>query len=111
MIEAVKKWLGVGGDARSTLWPATRKAHLAKEPCCRACGSKERLNVHHVEPFHVRKDLELDDRNLVTLCEAPGHNCHLVFGHLLDWKSWNTAVLADADAYRDKVRRRPYAAV
>jgi 5-methylcytosine-specific restriction enzyme A len=49
----------------------------------------------------------LDPDNLVTLCESPAHNCHLIFGHLLSWQSWNVDVFADAASFRAKVSARP----
>lgn len=92
---------------RSPRWPALRKAHLEKEPCCRACGTRKHLNVHHVVPVHVDPTQELVPENLITLCETPGSNHHLAFGHLGAWKSWNGSVRSDADWYRAKVENRP----
>lgn len=94
-------------QARSPRWPAARRAHLLKEPACRACGCRSRLNVHHIVPVHVDRSLELDPGNLITLCESPGVNHHLAFGHLGNWKSWNGSVRSDADWYRTKVEGRP----
>jgi hypothetical protein len=63
------------------------------------------LQVHHIFPFHYcrllgRPDLELDLRNLVTLCEdeagRPGENHHLLVGHLDDFQSSNLDVVRDA---------------
>lgn len=88
---------------RSAKWPAVEHAHLKKEPCCRGCGSAHDLNVHHVQPFHLYPKLELVDSNLVTLCRE----CHLVFGHFHNWSSWNVSVRADADSYRQRVKKRP----
>ena len=92
------------GESRSPKWPAVRQHHLDREPCCAACGSKDLLNVHHVRPFHTDPALELEDSNLITLCEQH----HLTFGHLMDWKSWNPDVRKDCEAYRKKVEARPY---
>jgi len=61
--------------------------------------------VHHIFPLHYcialgRPDLELDDGNLITLCEdeagKPGQNHHLLVGHLDDFESSNLAVVEDA---------------
>jgi len=91
-------------ERRSPRWESTRRAFLAKWPQCAVCGHDAphvpgALNVHHVVPFEVarrvgRGDLELDERNLITLCEK-GENHHLVVGHLGDWRSWNPEVRAD----------------
>ena len=97
----------MGGKPRSSHWPAVRAAHLLRESSCVACGGKEHLQVHHVHPYHLRAELELDPDNLITLCEHPGRNCHLWFGHLLSWSSWNAEVRADAERFGWKVRTRP----
>lgn len=95
---------------RSPKWPAVRRAHLAREPRCRACGTDQRLQVHHVRPFHLFPALELDPANLVTLCVSPSHNCHLIWGHLLDWAAYDPDVQQTADAYRARVAARKPAA-
>jgi hypothetical protein len=100
----------VSGEApRSPEWPRVERAHLQRQPHCVCCkpGTNGRagLQVHHVFPFHYcialgRPDLELDDRNLITLCEdeagKPGQNHHLLVGHLDDFESSNLAVEVDA---------------
>jgi hypothetical protein len=65
--------------------------------------------VHHVIPFHLRRDLELDPENLITLCEnkRDGVNCHLLFGHLGCFKSFNPSVRADVVTWRAKLKTRP----
>ena len=65
---------------RDPRWPAVRDAHLRKHPKCGACGGITELQVHHVEPFHLRPDLELEPSNLETLCMG-GPDCHLLLGH------------------------------
>ena len=92
---------------RSGKWPAVRKAHLAKHPACAACGGRKSLNVHHCVPFQIDPSLELVDSNLLVLCESRARNCHLVWGHLLSWQSWNSSVREDAESYRRKVEGRP----
>jgi len=94
---------------RSPHWSTVRKAHLEKFPTCAVCGGSVKVQVHHKKPFHLHPDLELDPLNLVTLCEAPGHNCHLVFGHLLNFRSFNPDVGADAPTWNDKISHRPMA--
>lgn len=95
---------------RSSKWPAVRKAHLAKFPTCAACGTKEKLEVHHIWPvsWPGGENSELDPSNLITLCEAPGRNCHLNVGHLGDYASRNPAVIVDAAWWRAKREGRPY---
>lgn len=63
------------------------------------CGSKTILEVHHIRPFHLHPELELDDQNLITLCERNGHDCHFTAGHFHNWRNWNPNVVADVDHY------------
>ncbi|MFM0141712.1 HNH endonuclease [Paraburkholderia sp. RL18-085-BIA-A] len=95
--------------ARSGHWSTVRKQHLILHPVCELCGGSEDLEVHHVRPFHLHPDLELDPSNLVTLCEAKkgGINCHLAFGHLGNFRSFNVDVRADASTWHDKIKNRP----
>jgi hypothetical protein len=92
---------------RSDKWPEVRKAHLLLFPTCAVCGTKKLLQVHHKKPFHLEPELELDPNNLITLCEDTGHNCHLVFGHLDSFESYNPDVVADAAAWNLKIASRP----
>lgn len=99
------------GTARSGHWPTVRKQHLELHPVCELCDGSEKLEVHHVQPFHLHPDLELDPNNLITLCEADkdGVNCHLLFGHLGNFKSFNKDVRADAAEWSTKIKQRPLA--
>ncbi len=82
--------------SRSSEWPKVRAAHLAIEPRCVVCGGTEFLAVHHVLPFHVHPELELDPTNLITLCEHPGHECHFIWGHYFNFQAWNPNVRSAA---------------
>lgn len=88
------------GHARSPHWPAVEKAHLAREPFCRYCGGTLLLQVHHMMPFHLDPEKELDPSNLITLCEdyKDGVECHLHIGHLGNWKTYNPSVAGTANA-------------
>lgn len=99
------------GTARSPHWPAARKQHLELHPACEVCGGTEKLEVHHIRPFHLHPELELDPTNFASLCEANkgGVNCHLHFGHLGNFKSFNVDVLADAKEWHGKIVHRPLA--
>lgn len=51
-------------------------------------------------PFHFcvnlgRPELELDERNLMTLCDETINNHHLLLGHLGDFQSYNPNVKTD----------------
>lgn len=90
---------------RSPKWSSVRKEHLNSQPICAACGRSKKLEVHHIEPVHLNPDRELDPSNLITLCDDP---CHFIFGHLLDYKSWNKDVVADCKVYLNKVKNKPH---
>jgi hypothetical protein len=112
------------GIDRSSKWEGVRKAFLKTSPYCAACkaptGWKKLLHhgkalvglkpvqVHHQVPFHLcvnlgRPDLELDPRNLISLCEA-GESHHLVLGHLNDFKSYNPNIAIDAKHFCGKTK-------
>lgn len=85
--------------ARSPHWAKVEHEHLAKNPQCLACGGVERLQVHHIQPFHLHPELELEPSNLVTLCMGE-HECHLEIGHGGDFKKYNPIVVACAMSAR-----------
>lgn len=91
---------------RSNKWAAIRAAHLILQPLCAVCNGKEKLQVHHKEPFHLKPELELNPDNLITLCEG-STNCHILFGHLKNFKSYNVNVVEDAAQWNKKLIERP----
>jgi 5-methylcytosine-specific restriction protein A len=82
------------GKKRSIHWPDVRALHLKENPTCESCGGDSKIEVHHVVPFHLDPDLELDPKNLITLCERKkyGINCHLAIGHHGNYKRVNEQV-------------------
>lgn len=97
------------GVKRSPLWNDAEKRHREQQPDCVCCATGTNMTapvqVHHIIPFHFvvllgRPDLELDPRNLMTLCEAERHksapNHHLLIGHFEDWQSFNQTAPTDA---------------
>lgn len=91
------------GCERSPQWQRVRKEHLLREPACAVCGHKGRkLQVHHIKPFHLHPQLELDPRNLITLCEVRGREHHLLLGHLNTWESYNEHIRDDAKRFYRK---------
>lgn len=109
MDKASEKKLKEQGAKRSSKWPGVRKAHLKANPTCAVCSGKKKLEVHHINPFHLHKELELDPTNFITLCEnkADGVNCHLAVGHLGSFKSFNVEVQADAAYCAKRIKTRP----
>ena len=100
----MKRYITILGDLisgkpaslRSSHWETVRKHFLKAHPACAACGIVDDLQVHHIKPFHLHPELELDTTNLVVLCENTDNNCHFVIGHHRNWKSENPNVLAEA---------------
>lgn len=96
------------GLKRSDKWPEEEQAFKKDHPTCAACDSTL-VQVHHVLPFHFcillgRPDLELDPRNLITLCEKEkgqeAQDHHLLLGHLDDFQSYNKDVRDFADIFK-----------
>jgi 5-methylcytosine-specific restriction endonuclease McrA len=95
-------------DRRSSKWPRIRNIHLKEKPKCAACGGRKKLEVHHIKPFNKYPELELEPSNLITLCESKknGVNCHLLFGHLGNYKTINPTALEDVLTWFNKITQR-----
>jgi len=89
---------------RSPKWKNIRQQHLSNNPCCTVCGSCTKPEVHHIVPVHINADKELEQDNLITLCDK---YCHFIFGHLMNWKSYNQHILSDAESFQNKLLNRP----
>lgn len=90
---------------RSARWEEVRRKHLLDNPVCVACGCSNGVQVHHLRPFHLFPELELEPSNLITLCENEvsggiDNNHHLVLGHRGNFKNNNINVLTDINDYR-----------
>jgi hypothetical protein len=98
---------------RSPHWPTIEHRWRKGHPACAACGSLVGVQVHHLAPFHLNKDLELWDcsgippgtgpvggtPNFISLCEegvGDKEHHHYVIGHSKNWKGWNPNALTDA---------------
>jgi len=74
------------------------KGLIDAHPYCSLCGNKNRavLVCHHVEPVWVNPERELDETNIIVLCEKsevlPGFSCHLSGGHLGSFRLWNPRI-------------------
>ena len=101
--------LKLGGAKRSSQWPKVRAEFLKKNPGCAICGltDKKYIQVHHRLPFSQDPSLELKEENLIVLCDAPGREHHLNFGHLGSFRSWNSEIEIDSKIWRTKIANRP----
>ena len=93
------------GQRRSSQWRKVRDDYLASNPKCAVCESTSSCQVHHIVPFNIAPDLELKERNLITLCENKkyGINCHLLVGHLGNYRRVNSSVVIDAMTWNMKI--------
>ena len=46
--------------------------------CCTKCGSKEKLNAHHIKSWHNYPELRYEVNNGITFCEK----CHIEYHKL-----------------------------
>lgn len=53
----------------------------------------------------MNPERELDPSNLITLCS---NSCHIMFGHLMDFKSYNVKIKEDCAEWTTKIVDRPY---
>jgi hypothetical protein len=95
------------GAKRSSLWPTIRDRYIKSNPKCAVCGSTKNVVAHHIIPFYINPNKELDETNLITLCEGKTLNCHLLIGHLMCWKSYNKDVVEDCRQWNRKINERP----
>jgi 5-methylcytosine-specific restriction enzyme A len=95
------------GAARSSQWGTVRDQFLEGKVCA-ICGGAEKLIAHHRLPFHSHPEYELDLENLVPLCEARryGVNCHLLFGHLGNFRRINLDLDRDIETWSARFNRK-----
>ena len=78
---------------RSKGWSTLRDDFLAENGKCFICGSRSNLEVHHIKDVSNFPELELDENNLMTLCDGSdrfeGLSCHRIFGHFGCWRRTN----------------------
>jgi len=87
---------------RSGGWHTLRCRFLEKHPECSCCGKATELEAHHVVPVHLDPSLELEESNLIALCQR----CHLVVGHLNSWFRHNKHIRDDAALLKSRHRER-----
>ena len=90
---------------RSPHWATARRLHLKSNPTCAACGDTNKLEVHHIKPFHEYPELELEPSNLISLCESRSYGiiCHLLIGHNGNYRLINPNVVEDSNTWLQKL--------
>ena len=83
---------------RSPEWSQVRKEFLKENPRCTVCDKKAK-EVHHILPFHLFPELELDVNNLMPFCRRH----HFMVGHLENWRAYNDEVKLDAQFWRERL--------
>lgn len=91
-------WIRFKLEGRSSKWGALRKNMIADKMCA-ACMKPDNLELHHITPFRLRPDLELNPINLIVLCK----HCHFTLGHFNNWDRYNPDIVGDAQIYRLKL--------
>lgn len=94
------------GVKRHPSWRRVRKEFLKNNSSCAVCGGTKKLVVHHIKPVHLFPELELVKPNLITLCQSRSHNDHFIFGHLLNWRSYNKEIIKDSSNYLKRLQER-----
>jgi hypothetical protein len=89
MIDFIKLLSPKSLPKRSAKWNSIERKYLELHPFCSSCKTTINLNVHHILPFHLFPEFELDMNNLLTLCRI----CHFLWGHGKDWKAYEPNVL------------------
>lgn len=95
------------GQKRSKHWRKAKKEYYSKHGRkCSFCGTTKKVELHHILPFHLFPDLELDEKNLIPLCDGGGkygmRSCHF-FAHLGDWKKFNPNIREDCDVWASRL--------
>lgn len=103
MLDVLDNFYYFGESPRSSKWSSARGSFMMRNTFCAACGTEEHLECHHIEPFYLFPEKELDEDNFIVLCRV----CHFLFGHLKKWSSYNTTVVEDAKWFCKKVKARP----
>ena len=95
------------GARRSSQWRRVRDDFLRGKRCA-VCGGRRSLVAHHKIPFHLAPELELEESNLMPLCEAKryGINCHLALAHHGRWQHFNPNVDATVAYWRAIIQNK-----
>jgi hypothetical protein len=98
------KTVFIAEAARDPRWQSFRNKMVEGKRCA-ICGSADNLTAHHKKPFFEHPELELEPSNIEILCENSSRNCHFIFGHLMNWQTYNDD-LDNTIAYFQLLRKR-----
>ena len=93
------------GALRSSQWKIVRRINI-KDYCelCEVKGGLLRpLELHHVKPYHLFPELELEPSNFITVCRP----CHLRYAHLSSFHSYCLDIKELAREWQERRRDRP----
>lgn len=113
IIDTIQGKAPAKSKARHPSWRRVRAEHLKAQPKCQGCGEKRKrlLEVHHVAPFHSHPEIELEPKNLLTLCDGGGKygikSCHLYIGHNGNFRRSNSLAVHEARLLLARLRPRP----
>lgn len=95
-----------GFQKRHPNWRKLRNSFIKKYPQCFHCGSTTKLEVHHIIPIRIDPSKELEESNLMVLCESKkfGINCHLFIGHLGHYGRFNSNAYWNAAEWSAKIK-------
>ena len=70
-------WRGGLSPARQKIyssieWRKSSRAVRKRDTCCKLCGSLEKTEIHHIDPFSQSPLLVMDIGNMILLCQK----CH-----------------------------------
>jgi len=90
----------VQGSPRSPKWDTFRTKFVANKRCA-VCDCNKNLQAHHKKPFNEHPELELDENNLVVLCQQ----CHFAIGHLFNYRLYNHDIDNSVKYFRLLIKR------
>ncbi len=88
---------------RSSKWPSFIKKIKKEVGRCAVCAKRKGLEGHHIRPFHIYPDLELNPDNITILCRRH----HFILGHLEYWKSYNPQMAETISYFRSLLIHKP----
>ena len=99
-----QKYPMLGGVPRSPKFAKLAKEFIKeKGGKCEATGVSFDLEVHHILPYHLYPEKELDKNNFIVLT----HWIHFFLAHLGRWASHNEKIVEHAKWLRELIRNRP----